>query len=55
MVCVLGEGGVKTSYSDWMEKREGQRDHMRDLGSMLKEWNGRRYTGLIWFRIGANR
>jgi hypothetical protein len=33
---------MKISYSDLIEKPEGQRDHLRDLGWMLKEWDGRR-------------
>jgi len=35
-------GGEKISYSNFMEESEEQRDHMRDLGWMFKERDGRR-------------
>jgi hypothetical protein len=42
MECVLGERGKKISYNNLMEETEGQRDHVRDLDWILKEWDGRR-------------
>ena len=42
MECVLEGGGCGMSYSNLMEKPEGQRDQMRDLGWILKKRDGRK-------------
>jgi hypothetical protein len=56
-----GRMGIRVLRTGILGGNPENRDHYDDLGIdgmitlklILKKWNGRAWTGLVWFRIGT--